>query len=190
MTKKILFPLFILFFSCNSPAPEKSAAKPKSVSKPAPAVVKPAPNPWVVRNYVNSNGETSDRKYGRFDADGTFSDKTVTNGYLHAVILLNKENAGILLSVNNRSNPAKKFEEPVTITMKNSAGNELELSSSRAWNKSGGILIEQNNNDYSRFRIFMQQAKGTVNVNVRGDSSSVYSFNIDATGFGDALGQL
>jgi hypothetical protein len=106
------------------------------------------------------------------------------------VILLNKENAGILLHRSKKTNPAEKFTGQVLIKMKNPAGDEIELTSSRGWNKAGGILIEQNNNDYSRFRIFMLQNEGVINVEIQGDSSSVYHFDINAYGFGDALSQI
>ncbi len=190
MIRKIFIPLFIFLVSCNSPEPPAKAVKPKSPSKPKSEAPKPPPNPWVVKNYVGSNGEPSSRKYARLDSDGTFSNSTSSNNYLHAVILLNKENAGILLSKFKKSNPAEKFTGPAQINMKNSSGKELEMTSSRAWNKSGGILIEQNNNDYSQFRIFMLQSEGIINVEIRGDSSSVYNFNINAYGFGDALTQI
>ena len=144
----------------------------------------------MVRNYVDAGGEPTNRKYARLDASGSFSDLTQSNASLHAVILLNKENAGILLHEFNKSNPAEKFTDQVLIKMKNPAGDEIELNSSRGWNKAGGILIEQNNNDYSRFRIFMLQNNGVINVEVHGDSSSVYRFDINASGFGDALSQI
>lgn len=152
----------------------------------------PAPEagPWIVKNYVGANGESTERKYVRLDTDGTYSNSAVSNDYLHAVILVNKNNAGILLHQAKRSNPAEKFTGPVRIKMKNSAGNELELTSNRGWNKSGGIMIEQNNNSYSQFRIFMLQSEGVINFEIYGDSSSVYNFNIKSTGFGDALGKI
>ena len=190
MIRKILIPLFLILIGCSSPEPPSSTVKTISPAKPKPEASKPAPNPWAVKNYVDSDGNPSERKYGRYDADGTFSDPSASEGYLHAVILLNKENAGILLSKHKRSNPAQKFNDPVTIKMKNTAGNELELISNRGLNKSGGILIEQNNNDYSQFRIFMLKSEGMVDVTITGDSSSVYLFTINAAGFGDALSQL
>jgi len=99
-------------------------------------------------------------------------------------------NAGILLHKLKKSNPSEKFSGPVNIRIKNSAGDELELTSSRAWNKSGGILIERNNNDYSRFRIFMLQSEGIINFEIRDDSASVYNFEINGTGFSDAFSQI
>ncbi len=190
MIKKCIIPLLLFLISCNSPTPPVENVRSRPEKKSSPVAAKPAPNPWAVRNYIDSDGNPSERKYGRYDADGTFSDPSASEGYLHAVILLNKENAGILLSKHKRSNPAEKFADPVTIKMKNTAGNELELISNRGWNKSGGILIEQNNNDYSQFRIFMLKSEGMVDVTITGDSSSVYLFAISAAGFGDALSQL
>jgi hypothetical protein len=190
MIKKILFLLFVFLVSCNSPEPPTNTAKPKSPSKPKSVTPKPTSSPWVVKNYVDANGESTTRKYVRLDANGTFSNSTVSNNYLHAVFLVNKENAGILLHQLKKSNPAEKFTSPVRIKMKNSAGKELEMTSSRGWNKSGGILIEQNNNDYSQFRIYILQSEGVINVEIQGDSASVYHFDINAAGFSDALSQI
>lgn len=182
--------MFLFLVSCNSPEPPANNVKPKSSAKPKPAAPKPAPNPWVVKNYTDANGKTTDRKYARFDAEGTFSDSTASNDYLSVMIMLNKENAGIILRKSNRSNPVEKHTGAVRIKMKNSAGKELEMISSRGWNKSGGILIEQNNNDYSQFRIFMMQSEGVVSVEIRDESSAVYNINLAATGFGEALSHL
>jgi hypothetical protein len=192
MIRKILFPLFLILFlvSCNSPEPPANNVKPKSSAKPKPSAPKPAPNPWIVKNYTDANGNNTDRKYARFDAEGTFSDSTVSNGYLSVMIMLNKENAGILLRKSKKSNPVEKHTGTIRIKMKNSSGKELEMISSRGWNKSGGILIEQNNNDYSQFRIFMMQSEGVISGEIRDESSAVYNFNLVATGFGDALSQL
>ncbi len=190
MIRKLLFPLFLFLVCCNSPEPPAGNVKPKSSAKPKPAAPKPAPNPWVVKNYTDANGNTTDRRYARFDAEGTFLDSAVANDYLSVMIMLNKENAGILLRKSKKSNPVEKHSGAVRIKMKNSAGNELEMISSRGWNKSGGILIEQNNNDYSQFRIFMMQSEGLINVEILGGSSSVYQFNINAYGFSDALSQI
>jgi hypothetical protein len=114
----------------------------------------------------------------------------VSKVYLNADIIVDKVNAGILLHKSKKTNPSEKFNGPVHITMKNSGGDELKLTSSRAWNKSGGILIERNNNDYSNFRIFMLQSDGVINVEILDDSSSVYNFDINAAGFGDAFSQI
>jgi len=190
MIRKIPVLLFIFLVSCNTPNPPTNTVKTKPHSKPEVVTPKTSPSLWIVKNYVDSNGEPTTRKYLRLDADGTFSNSTVSNNYLHAVFLVNKENAGILLHQLKKSNPSEKFTGPALIKMKNSSGKELEMTSSRGWNKSGGILIEQNNNDYSQFRIFILQSEGVINVEVRGDSSSLYLFDINAAGFGDALTQI
>lgn len=190
MLKKLLLPLIIFLVSCNTPPPPANTVKVKSPLKPKPEVSKPAPNPWEIRNYIDADGKPKTSKYGRYDADGTFSNSTVSNKYMHALIVLNKDNAGILLNLYKKSNPTEKFTGLVKIRFKNSAGEELEITSSRRWNKSGGILIEQNNNDYSKFRIFMLQSEGLVNVDILNDSSSVYRFDINAYGFSDALSQI
>lgn len=190
MIRKLLFPVFLFLVSCNSPEPPANTVKTKSSAKPKTAAPKPAPNPWVVKNYTDANGNTTDRKYARFDAEGTFSDSTVSNDYLSVMIMLNKENAGIILKKSKKSNPVEKHTGAVRIKMKNSSGKELEMTSSRGWNKSGGILIEQNNNNYSQFRIFLLQSEGVINVEINADSSSAYHFDINATGFSDAFSQI
>jgi hypothetical protein len=189
MIRKILFPVFLFLVSCNTPNPPANTIS-KSPTKHKAVTPKPSPSPWIVKTYVDANGEPTARKYVRLDADGTFSDLTVSNNYLHAVFLVNKENAGILLHRFKKSNPAEKFTGLARIKMKNSSGQELEMTSSRGWNKSGGILIEQNNNDYSQFRIFILNSEGVINVEIQGDSSSVYHFDINASGFSDALSQI
>jgi len=190
MIKKILIPILLLAVSCHSPEPSASTAKPKAPSKPKSVAPKPAANPWVVKNYTKAGGESTERKYARFDTEGTFSAQDGSNGKVYVTFMLNKENAGILLYKSSKSNPLEKSTGTVIIKMKNTKGEEIELTSSRGWNKTGGILIEQNNNDYSRFRIFMLQNEGTVNVEIRDESAAVYNFNIIATGFGDSLGQI
>jgi hypothetical protein len=124
------------------------------------------------------------------ETDGSFSNSTLSNDYLKVDIIVDKVNAGILLHQKKKSSPAEKFTGLVHIRMKNAAGNDLEITSSRGWNKSGGILIERNNNDYSQFRIFMLQSDGLINVEIRDDFSSVYNFDINATGFADAFSQI
>jgi hypothetical protein len=190
MIKKILFPLFLFLICCTSPNPTANPVKSKSHSKNRSVASKPSPGPWNIRTYPGAQGEQATRKYVMLEADGKFSNSTVSDNYLNADIIVDKMNAGILLHQSKKSNPAEKFTGPVHIKMKNSAGNELDLTSSRSWNKSGGILIERNNNDYSQFRIFMLQSEGMINVEIRDDSSSVYNFNINPSGFADAFSQI
>jgi hypothetical protein len=190
MTKRFLFFLFLFLVSCTAPPPPANTVKPKPSSKSRPVAPVPETGPWIIKTYIDAKGESTEKKYVRLDADGTFSNSTVSNDYLHAIILVNKNNAGILLHQFKKSNPAEKFTGPVRINMKNSAGGELDLTASRGWNKSGGIMIEQNNNNYSQFRIFLLQSEGVINVEIQGDSSSVYNFDIKATGFSDALGHI
>jgi hypothetical protein len=190
MIKKILFPLFILFISCSSPTPTANSVKPKPIPKNKTVAVKPSSGPWSIRTYPGTQGEQAARKFVKLEAEGKFSNSTVSDDYLKADIIVDKMNAGILLHQSKKSNPAEKFMGPVHIKMKNSAGNELDLTSSRSWNKSGGILIERNNNDYSQFRIFMLRSEGVINFEIRDDSSSVYHFDINAAGFADAFSQI
>jgi hypothetical protein len=140
--------------------------------------------------YPGAQGGQTAKKYVKCEANGKFSNSTMTNEYLNADIIVDKVNAGILLHKSKKSSPSEKFTGPVHITMKNAAGNELKLTSSRAWNKSGGIMIERNNNDYSQFRIFMLGSDGVINVEILDDVSSLYRFDINAAGFADAFNQI
>jgi hypothetical protein len=190
MIKKILPALIIIMVSCSSPNPPVSTAKPKSHSKPKSVAAKPAPSTWNIMTYPGAQGGQAVKKYVKCEADGKFSSSNASGEYLNADIIVDKVNAGILLHKSKKTNPSEKFTGPVHITMKNTAGNELKLTSSRAWNKSGGIMIERNNNDYSQFRIFMLQSDGVINVEIIDDSSSEYHFDINAAGFADAFSQI
>jgi hypothetical protein len=190
MINKILPVLIIIMVSCSSPNPPVNTVKPKSHSKNKPVAPKPLPSTWSIMTYPIAQGSQTAKKYVKCEADGKFSNSTGSNDYLNADIIVDKVNAGILLHKSKKSNPSEKFTGPVHITLKNSAGNELALTSSRAWNKAGGIMIERNNNDYSQFRIFMLQSEGLINVEIRDDSSSEYHFDINASGFSDAFSQI
>jgi hypothetical protein len=190
MTKLIPLLMILLVTACSSPNPQPPATKTKAPKKHKPAVARPVPSPWTIKSYPGGQGDQPARKYVSFETDGKFSNGTVSDGYANASVIVDKINAGILLRQSKKSNPAEKFTGPVKIRMKNSAGTELELTSSRGWNKSGGILIERNNNDYSQFRIFMLQSEGIIDVEITDNASSVYRFAIDATGFGDSFGQI
>jgi hypothetical protein len=190
MLKRILMLLLVIVTACHSPNPAANTAKPKSGAKQKPATARPAPGPWNVLAYPGAQGDQAPKKYVRAEIDGSFSKSGSSGNYLNADIIIDKVNAGILLHPLKKSSPSMKFPGPVHINLKNAAGDELELTSSRGWNKSGGIMIERNNNDYSRFRIFMLQSEGSVNFEIRDDSSSVYKFNVNTNGFSDAFGQI
>jgi hypothetical protein len=190
MINKLLLPLLLILVSCSSPNPPVNKARSKSRSKIQSATPKPVTGTWNVMTYPGKLGEQGARKYIKSETDGSFSTSTVSNNYLNADIIVDKVNAGILLHLSKKTNPAEKFTGPVHIKMKNSTNNELELTSSRAWNKSGGIMIERNNNDYSQFRIFMLRSDGLINIEIRDDSASVYQFDINAAGFADAFSQI
>jgi hypothetical protein len=190
MINKILLPLLLILVSCSSPDPPANTGKPKSHSKNKSVASKPLPGTWKILTYPGAKDDQTARKYVKCETTGNFSNPTVSNDYLNADIIVDKVNAGILLHKSKKTSPSEKFNGPVHIMMKNSAGNELKLTSSRGWNKSGGILIERNNNDYSQFRIFMLQSEGVINVEIRDDSSSVYHFDINGAGFADAFSQI
>jgi len=191
MLKKILPPLFFLFmFSCNTPTPPVNTVKTKAPVKHKTIASKPAPGYWNVMTYPVADSSQAVKKYVKTEADGSFTNSTSANNYLDAVFIVDKANAGILLHLYKKTNPAAKLTGSVNIKMKDSAGNMLEITSSRGWNKSGGISIERNNNDYSRLRIFLLQSQGVINVAIRDDASSVYNFDINMSGFGDAFGKI
>jgi len=189
--KNILFSLLILLVGCtNSPAPSKKATKKDSHIKHKAVSNNAEANPWIVGSYAAKPGESEGRKYVKFETDGSFSDSTRSNDYLHAVIFVDKINAGIFLHELKKSGPVEKFAGPVHISLSNSDGKELHMTSTRGWNKSGGILIERNNSDYSQFRIFLLKSKGPVNVLIRDKDSTVYQFDINASGFSDAFSKV
>jgi hypothetical protein len=190
MINKILPVLLIFLLSCSSPNPPAKTARPRSHSKNKSIASKPATGTWNVMTYPGTQEGQTARKYVTCETDGNFSNQSLSNIYLNADIIVDKVNAGILLHQSKKTNPAEKFTGMVRIKMKNSAGNVLEMTSSRGWNKSGGILIERNNNDYSRFRIFLLQSEGLINVEISYENSSVYNFDIDTTGFAEAFSQI
>ena len=190
MIKKILIPLLLFIVSCNSPKPPANKVTPESHIRTRTVKSKPLPVLWQVMTYPAAQGEQTGRKYVKAETDGSFSNANTSNNYVNADIIMDKVNAGILLHRFKKANPSEKFTGHVHLLMKNSAGTELEMISSRQWNKSGGILIERNNSDYSRFRIFMLQSDGVINVEIRDEFSNIYHFDINAAGFQDAFSQI
>jgi len=89
-----------------------------------------------------------------------------------------------------KPSPVETFQGPVLIKMTNSSGQELQMTSSRSWNSSGGILIERNNNYYSQFRIFLLQSKGTVAVEIKNSGTKIYNFSINTDSFSDTFTKL
>jgi len=190
MFKRLTFLFLVILAGCsNPPAPEKAVTN-NAPAKPKTATVKPVANPWTVSSFAPKEGETEGTKFVRFVTEGVFSDSTNNNNYLYAEVLVNKTSAGIFLRPLKKSNPAEKFSDPVQIKMTNSDGQEIQMNSTRRWNSSGGIMIEGNNGDYSQFRIFLLQSKGTVPVEVKGSGNKIYSFNIIADGFSDSFTKL
>lgn len=190
MFKKLTFLFLVILAGCsNPPSPEKAVRKDTS-PKPKTTTAKPVANPWTVNSFAPKEGETEGAKFVRFVTDGVFSDSTNNNNYLYAEILVNKTSAGIFLHQLKKSNPAEKFSDPVLIKMTSSEGMELQMTSTRRWNSSGGILIEKNNNDYSQFRIFLLQNKGKVTVEVKDSGTKIYNFSLVTDGFSDSFSKL
>jgi invasion protein IalB len=48
-------------------------------------------------------------------------------------------------------------------------------------------MLERNNNDYSRFRIFLLENTGNVNMEITDPQSGKYSFSFSLDGFSDAF---
>jgi len=191
MLNRCLFILLVAFAGCsNPPAPVETNVKPASRAKSRVSSVKPAANPWTTGSYAPKEGEKEGRKYVRFVTEGIFSDSTTTNNFLYAEVIVNTANAGILLRELKKSNPTEKFSDPVSIKMTNPSGEELQMTSSRSWNGSGGIMIERNTNDYSRFRIFLLQSKGTIIVEIKDSGAKIYNFSINSDGFSDSFTSL
>jgi hypothetical protein len=189
MLKKLSIFLLVMVAGCSNPPPpaEKPAAAPVKKKVAAP---KPAASLWSVNSFAAKEGDKEGRKYVKYSTNGNFSDSTQTNAYLFAEVFVDKQNGGIFLHELKKSNPSKKLNGPVKIKMTSSSGQELNMTSSRSWNKAGGILIERNNNDYSQFRIFLLQSTGDIAVEIKDSGVRQYSFTINTTGLSDSFGKI
>lgn len=190
MLKRGIFLFLVILAGCSNPsAPKEKNVRTSSVKTKASAI-KTAANPWMISSFAPKEGETEGRKFVRFVTDGNFSDYTQNNAYLFTEVIINKESAGILLHELKKSSSIQKFSDPVHIKMTNSSGQELQLNSNRRWNSSGGILIEKNNNDYSQFRIFLLQNKGTISIEIKDSGAKIYHFSLNTDGFSDSFSRL
>ena len=191
MLKKTLFIFLVFLAGCSNPPPSREkSVRTDSYIKRKSSAIKPVVNLWTIRSFAPKEGETEGRKYVRFATEDNFSDSTQINNYLYAEVIVDKVNAGIFLHKLKKSNPVEKFSGPVQIKMTNSSGQELQMTSSRSWNSSGGIKIERNNNDYSKFRIFLLQSKGNVTVEIKDSGSDIYNLSINTDGFSDSFSKL
>jgi hypothetical protein len=191
MLKKIIILLFVILAGCSNPqAPKEKPVVNDLHLKDKTPVAKPEANYWTINSFAPKKGATEGNKYIRFVTDGNFSDIAQTSKYLYAELLFSKQNAGIFLHKLNKTRPAEKFSGPVQIKMTNSSGTELQMTSTKSWSNSGGILIERNNNDYSQLRIFLLQSKGTVNVEIMDSEANTYHFIIYISGFSDSFSKL
>ena len=191
MLKKSIFLFLVVLAGCSNPtAPKEKTTSPDTHVKSTVSTAKPEANFWPVSSYALKKGETEARKFVKFVTEGNFSDRSQASNYIYAEVLVDKINAGIFLHKFKKSNPAEKFNDPVQIKMTNSSGQELRMTSTRSWNSSGGILVERNNNDYSQFRIFLLQSKGTVAVEISDSGSNVYRFSLNAGGFSESFSSL
>jgi hypothetical protein len=191
MLKKVLALSFIILAGCsNPPAPKENVVKPDTHKKAKVATVKPATSYWTVNSFAPRDGQTEGRKFVKFATEGTFSDSTQANRYLYAEVFVDKKSAGIFLHKLKKNSAIEKFDGPVQIKVTNSSGSEIKMTSGRRWNNSGGSLIENNNNDYSQFRIFLLQNTGVVNVEMKDSKANTYQFSLYLDGFSDSFSKL
>jgi len=145
--------------------------------------------PWHIGTFVDTSGDPTNERFVQTTVDGTFSNSATTNSYLFVEVFFKKNAAGIYLRENNKTQPPKKFVRSVQIQMKNSANKEITIRTARAWNQSGGILIENHLGrdvkqiDFSNFRDFIKASNGEIKVVIHDDNASVYNFTIDTSGF-------
>jgi len=185
----ILFPL--IFAGCNNqPVPKETKVETEVAVKPETPAPRPAASNWSTGSFPVKEGETEARNFVKCSAEGVFTDPNHTNSYLYAEFLIDKIHAGIFLHKLKKTNPQEKLSEPVQIKMTTPSGEELQMTSTRRWNSSGGIMIERNNNDYSSLRIFLLQNTGIVTVEIRESDSDVYYFGLNLAGFSDAFSKL
>lgn len=189
MLKRLFIITLVIAAGCSNPPPPKEVA-PKPKVKKEVSAPKPAASLWAVNSFAAKEGDKEGRKYVKYATNGNYSDSTQKNAYLYAEVFVDKQNGGIFLHELKKSAPAKKFTSPVQVKMTNSSGQELNMTSSRSWNKSGGILIERNNNDYSQFRIYLLQSKGDINVEILDSGSRQYHFTISTTGLSESFGKI
>jgi hypothetical protein len=189
MFKKVIFFSLIILAGCSTPPPvsketTKTTSKPKTIKTPRAAVH------WTVNTFPPKEGEVTRKKYVKLVTEGSYTDSTLSKKYLYTEVIVNKNNAGIFLRKLKKSNPAEKFNDPVHITMTDSSGSQLNMISSRPWNKSGGIMIEGNNNDYSQFRIFLLQHTGNIMVEVSDSRKNNFQFSMNIDDFGENFSKL
>jgi hypothetical protein len=191
MKKRLILLFLVILAGCsNPPAPEEKAVTKKINPKPRASTAKPVANPWTISSFAPKEGEKEGRKFVRFVTVGVFSDSIKNNNNLFAEVLVNKTSAGIFLHELKKSAPAEMFSEPVQIKMTNTSGEVLQMTSTRRWNSSGGILIEKNNNDYSQFRIFLMQNKDILTIEIKDSGTKIYHFSINTEGFSDSFTKL
>ncbi|HLP75075.1 MAG TPA: hypothetical protein VK155_19385 [Bacteroidales bacterium] len=190
ITKRFIILSLVILTGCSNPPAPKETVRTDSHATRNKPTVKAVADYWIISSFAAKEGDTEGRKFVRFVNEGSFSDSTQTSKYLYAEVLMDKKNAGIFLHKLKKSGPVEQFSDPVRIQMTSSSGQELQMTSRRRWNKSGGILIEGNNNDYSQLRIFLLQNSGTVTVEIRGSGSDIYHFNMFLDGFSDSFTRL
>jgi hypothetical protein len=190
MLKRSVFLFLVILAGCSNPPAPKDTGRTSAPVKSKAPIAKPSANPWITGSYAPKEGEATGRKFVRYTTEGVFSDSKTTNNYLFAEVIVNTSNAGIFLHELKKSSPAEKFSDPVNIKMTNSSGQELQMTSTRSWNSSGGILIEKNNNDYTQLRIFLLQNKGIVKVEITGQARKTYNFSMNIDSFSDSFTKL
>ena len=153
---------------------------------------------WQLRNFVDDFGDSTSSKYIKTQVEGTFSNSATSNSYLFAEVLFTKSAIGIFFHEYNISSPNARFIEDdyilATVNLKNSKGETLFLGSSLEWGDDGGISFRRKSNDpdddYTKFKNFIQNNTGKIKVVVKDRFGSSYLFSIDSTGFTEGLALL
>ncbi len=123
-----------------------------------------------------------------FNTEGVFSDSATSESNLSVEILFTKTAAGIFLHKYEQSSPSLTFKNGCKIDLKNDFGGVLNFYTTYKWNQEGGLRVS--GTACKKFRDYLKQSFGEVEVVIEDNYSSRYLFTINTTGFSEAYNEL